>query len=243
MRRCLAYIITLCILTGCSFSTDNKELELGIFSINLPKTWRYKPVRTIDSFGGEIVGQKLQLNILFSKQGFSDSLTQTEEQYIKRGLWSRECYFCKPGVTYISSEDATQAIADEMKKRGIKDPSLVKIEPLPNYKTKKVIRKPTKLEKSQHPNAEYIADLTYFNKSTSVPIEIPEDIKRQNFHFDTTGKYIIKTMWPKVIGKGTTGVYIKSRTSALNMAIAGKNLSAHNQELALRAFKTIRIAE
>jgi hypothetical protein len=70
-----------------------------------------------------------------------------------------------------------------MKKRGIKDPSLIKIEPLPEYKTKRVIRRPTKPEKSQHPTADYIADLTYHNKSISVPIEIPEEIKNQNFHF------------------------------------------------------------
>jgi hypothetical protein len=182
MRRYLAYIM-LCFLTSCSFFADYKQLDLGVFSITVPKEWGYKPVRWIDSFGGKIIGQKIQLNILFSNQGFSDSLTQTEEQYIKRGSWSRECYFCIPDVTYISSEDATQAIADEMKKRGIKDPSLIKIEPLPEYKTKRVIRRPTKPEKSQYPTADYIADLTYHNKSISVPIEIPEEIKNQNFHF------------------------------------------------------------
>jgi hypothetical protein len=40
MRKCLAYI-TLCFLTACSFFADYKQLDLGVFSITVPKEWGY----------------------------------------------------------------------------------------------------------------------------------------------------------------------------------------------------------
>jgi hypothetical protein len=61
----------------------------------------------------------------------------------------------------------------------------------------------------------------------------------ENIHLDSTSNFITKTIWPKVTGKGTTGVYIQSRKSFLNFQMSGTNLSANDQESALKAFKTI----
>jgi hypothetical protein len=58
---------------------------------------------------------------------------------------------------------------------------------------------------------------------------------------DSTDDFVTKTVWPKIVGKGLTGIYIHSRKSSLNFQMNGKNLSEKNQELALKAFKTISL--
>ncbi len=66
-----------------------------------------------------------------------------------------------------------------------------------------------------------------------------EDAKIHNIKIDTNGNYITKTIWPKVLGRGMTGIFIRSRSSNFNFQMNGYNLSAHNEKLALIAFKTI----
>jgi hypothetical protein len=61
----------------------------------------------------------------------------------------------------------------------------------------------------------------------------------ENIHIDSTSNFVTKIIWPKIVGKGTTGVYIHSRKSNLNFQMNGRDLSAQNQESALIAFKTI----
>lgn len=58
---------------------------------------------------------------------------------------------------------------------------------------------------------------------------------------DTTATYITKTVWPKQIGKGTTGIFIKARQTRLTFNLVGQNLNKFDQEEALKAFKTIKI--
>ncbi len=69
--------------------------------------------------------------------------------------------------------------------------------------------------------------------------DISEIKKVYHLKIKKTEKYIIKTIWPKVTGTGMTAIYFKSRSSALNFNIIGDSLSRNDQELALRAFKTI----
>jgi hypothetical protein len=68
-------------------------------------------------------------------------------------------------------------------------------------------------------------------------------IKIYHIKIDTTAKYIIKTIWPIVPGKGYTGIYYKSRSSSLTFNLGGVNLPAKEQKLALQAFKTIKIKD
>jgi hypothetical protein len=67
--------------------------------------------------------------------------------------------------------------------------------------------------------------------------------EEENSHTDTSDKFIIKTLWPKITGKGMTGIYIQSRKSTFNFQMNGKNLSKKDQELALQVFKTIKFKD
>jgi hypothetical protein len=66
-----------------------------------------------------------------------------------------------------------------------------------------------------------------------------EDAKIQNIKIDTNGNYITKTIWPKVNGRGLTGIFIRSSSSTFDFQMNGKDLSAKDEKLALIAFKTI----
>jgi hypothetical protein len=109
----------------------------------------------------------------------------------------------------------------------------------PDSNTKSKIYKPTSFQIKKYPQADYIAELIYKGEKKIVLIQLPVEIRRQHIKLDTTSKYYIKTIWPKVAGKGMTGVYIHSRSSSFNFQMAGENLSAQDQECALKAFKTI----
>jgi hypothetical protein len=126
-----------------------------------------------------------------------------------------------------------------MKEKGITDSTLVHVEADPSYETKKFVHTPTSEQKRKFPNADYIADLTYRDSTIYIPIAIPIEIKCENIRIDTTEKYIIKTIWPKVATKGITGVYIKYRKSNLNFNLVGGGLSKQEQNMALQMFKTI----
>jgi len=80
------------------------------------------------------------------------------------------------------------------------------------------------------------SDMGYANHLISAD---DANFKNYNIKIDTTDKYIVKTIWPKATGNGTTGIYINSRTSTFNFQMNGHNLSVQNENLALKAFKTI----
>ncbi|MFA6247571.1 MAG: hypothetical protein WC615_11560 [Mucilaginibacter sp.] len=65
----------------------------------------------------------------------------------------------------------------------------------------------------------------------------------QNVKVDSSGEYIIKTIRPKIAGKGITGIYIQSRKSSLNFQMNGRDLAELQQEQALTAFNTIKIKQ
>ena len=67
----------------------------------------------------------------------------------------------------------------------------------------------------------------------------PDEAKLHHFAIDTSEKFISKTVWPKTPGKGTTGIYIRSRVSSLSFNLDGSNLSQKEQDEALGAFKTL----
>jgi hypothetical protein len=130
-----------------------------------------------------------------------------------------------------------------MKRLGTTDSTLVKVEADPSYETKKNILLATPAEKIKFPKADYIAHLSYRDEKLDVPIEIPAAIKAHEIKIDSTGQYLIKTVWPKTPGKGLTAIYFKSKQSRLAFNMGGVNLSKTNQQLALDAFKTIKIKE
>jgi len=228
---------------GCVFMADEwKELDLGAFKISVPQNWKYEdPGEQEDSFIGQITGSHVVLSFDCSNMGYANHLIPTEQEYLKKNEWDRGGAFYKVGVTYTADFNVKNERAAQMKKLGTTDSTLVHVEADPSYQTKTNIHLPSTSQKSKYPKADYIADMTYKDSTIYISIEIPVGIKMHHIQVDTTENYIIKTVWPKVPGKGMTGIYIKSRSSSSNFQMNGSNLSAENQKLALIAFKTIKL--
>lgn len=89
------------------------------------------------------------------------------------------------------------------------------------------------------PKVELSFDCSERGYANSLISVADSDFKRHVIKIDTTNKYIIKTIRPKIAGKGMTGIYIHSRSSTFNFQMNGKYLSPQNEQLALKAFKTI----
>jgi hypothetical protein len=66
-----------------------------------------------------------------------------------------------------------------------------------------------------------------------------ENAQTHNFKIDTSGDLITKIIWPKITGKGLTGIFVHSRSSNLDFQMNGSDLSANDEKCALIAFKTI----
>lgn len=111
----------------------------------------------------------------------------------------------------------------------------------PFWGTETKVHAINRMQKNKYPKADYVADLTYQGKTIYFPITIPATIKAQNIQLDSNSTYVFKIIWPKVSGKGMTGIYIHSRKSAFNFQMNGHDLSLKDEKLALQAFKTIVI--
>jgi len=240
MNKKWLYIFVLPFIISCISATDGwKELDLGAFKISIPNDWDYKKMQGEDSFIGGITGPKVALYFDYSNMGYANHLTPTEDEYLKDEEWLMDCPLYKPGITYTANFNVKSEKAKQMKEKGITDSSLVKVEGDPCFNAKKLIHTPTSKQLIKYPNADYIAALIYKGDTTLVPIHIPATIKKQNIKVDSTDKYVVKIVWPKVTGNGMTGIYVHGRKSNFNFQMSGKNLSAEDQELALKSFKTI----
>lgn len=218
-----------------------KVLDLNAFKISVPANWKYIKQQGTDSFIGLLKAGKDTLSFDFSTNGYAGSLLPTEQDYLKKEQWKNRSYFYKVGVTYTADFNVKSERERQMKALGTTDSSKVHVEADPSYQTKTEVGLPTSAQKLKFPKADYIAKLTYKDSSIYVPIEIPAAIKMHNIKIDSTDKYVIKTIWPKIPGKGLTGIYFRGRSSHLSFNLAGYNLSQTNQTLALQAFKTIVI--
>ncbi|WP_183574719.1 hypothetical protein HDF18_00820 [Mucilaginibacter sp. X5P1] len=123
------------------------------------------------------------------------------------------------------------------------DFDLINSDKFPFNKVKRSFSIPTSEQRKKYPKADYIAKITYNDNVIFVPVILPGDVKNHNVQVDSTTNYIIKTIWPKVAGKGMTGIYIHDKHSDLNFQMNGENLSLKNEALALQAFKTIKIKQ
>ena len=238
-KNCIIFAI-LYLLVSCKSTPDGfKELDVNKFTISVPESWDFNdPGEQGDSFGGSITGPNLVLNFEGSEMGYSNNLLTTEQYYLEKGGWREACHFCKPDVTYTDSANVDALRKSEMQIKGIKNPSLVKVEPYPVEKIQRVY-KLSPSQKTEFPNADYMIEIASRGEVKTIPLGIPLLIKRHNFKIDSTDKYIIKTLWPIKPGKGMTGVYIKSRTTKFNFQMNGIDLPLADQQAALTAFKTI----
>lgn len=237
---CLILAISAIAIPSISTKVDDwKVLDLGVFRISIPKDWKYKEVEGEDSFIGYILGPGVDFSFDYSDHGYANSLIQTEAEYLKNEEWLRGCPLYKPGIIYTANFNVANEKARQMKEKGITDSSLVKVEGDPCFNAKKQINKPTPTQSIKYPTADYIGVLIYRGDTTNVPVVIPRKIKKQNFKIDTTEKYIVKTIWTKKASDGLTGIFVRSRKSSFNFKMSAYNLSAKDQELALKSFKTI----
>lgn len=241
MKRMIIFFVALILCLGCIPDPNLKELDLKAFKITIPKSWVYKKLQGEDSFVGEIVIRKSVLSFDFSNMGYANSLIPTEQDYLNGNEWLTPCLFCKTGITYTASFNVHAEKLRQMNEKGITDSTLVKVEADPEPDRK--IHKPNTAEKQKYPKADYVALLTYRDSTILFPIQIPYKIKLHNIRIDTTDKYIIKTIWPKSIGKGITGIYFHGRKNHLTFNLSGYGLSQLEQEQALTAFKSIKIIE
>lgn len=240
MGKKLLYSAILSLLLMSAKSTGGlKRLNLVHFSISVPKGWSYQLRKGTDSFVGVIVTRKSFLSFDYSIEGYANHLTPTAQEYLKSKDWLRDCPLYKADVTYTAPYNVKNERLKQMKEKGIKDPTKVKVEADPCIVAKITTHLPTPQQHSKYPDADYIADMAYNGQTTNVPIQLPSIIKSENIKVDTTPQYIIKTVWPKTPGKGITGIFIKSRKSRLNFNIENANLSPLEEEQALKAFKTI----
>ena len=240
MKKSIPFFLCLIAFVSCiSYEGNLKELDLKAFKISIPKNWRYNKLQGEDSFIGEIATGKAKLYFDCSNHGYANNLIPTEVSYIKSEEWmDARCYFCKVDVTYTGKWDVEKVKAQQMKEKGITDSSLVKVEAF--IEPKKKVYKPNSTQKSKYPNADYIAELTYKDSTIVVPIKLPKEISAHHILVDSTEKYIIKTIYPKIVSKGITGIYIKGKNSNFTFNMVGNYLSAEDQKAALNAFKTIK---
>ncbi|MEP6611588.1 MAG: hypothetical protein ABJA76_06875 [Mucilaginibacter sp.] len=211
-------------------STDTKQLDLSAFKISVPKSWTFdNPGEQEDSFIGRILGPGVMLSFDCSSHGYANSLIESEKQYLNLIRYQLIIHpESRPDTGAESNNKLTDDIANGKTKQSQGIDTTVQIDKIDLSRM------------SQFPKADYIARLKISEKINYVPITIPALIKSHHILIDTNGDYITKTIWPKVPGKGMTGVYIHSRTSAFNFQMNANNLSLANQEQALSAFKTIK---
>jgi hypothetical protein len=93
---------------------------------------------------------------------------------------------------------------------------------------KATFRKLSKAEMLKFPDIDYIIDYNINvdgkNKIESALIKVPQEIKQVNIRFDTIGKYIVKTIWPKKQGVGETGIYYHGLHNDFTFCMSGRNL-------------------
>jgi len=240
----LYFLLVPPLIVGCMSMKDGfKQLDLNAFKITIPDSWKYVKQQGEDSFIGKITipSSKTYLHFDFSGNGYANSLIPTEQDYLEKKKWKKNGYFYKVGVTYTADFNVKNEKVAQMKELGTTDSTKVHVEADPSYETKTNVHLPTASQKIKYPKADYVADLTFRDSAINVPIEIPPEIKGHNFQVDSTDKYIVKTIWPKIPGKGMTGIYFKGHSSRLTFNMVGINLSKKDQDLALQAFKTIVI--
>jgi hypothetical protein len=196
----------------------------------VPKSWKFDdPGEQEDSFVGQIIGPDIMLSFDCSAHGYANSLIESEKQYLSLVQYELTVRpKTKPDTAAEGNNKLINDIAEGKTTQSQASDTSVQID------------KSDHTQIPQFPNADYVARVKIAGKIDYVPINVPALIKSHHISIDTSGDYITKTIWPKVPGKGMTGIYIHSRTSDFNFQMNAKNLSLENQEQALAAFKTIK---
>jgi len=241
MKR-FKYIVLLIILISCSNKNSNWEkLNLHGFDIQIPNNWTYKQGKGIDSFIGEFKKGKSKLEFDYCDFGCANELIPTLDEYLQDYdyEWIPPCPFCEEGPTYTSSKNVEGVKKNMMKKLETNDPNSVDVRPYPEYS--QTYRKSSKNDKLKYSDSDYICTLKYQGDSIVIPIKIPERILNHNIKIARTDKFIIKTITPKNVGNGMTGIYYKSINGKCNFNLYGYDLNKEDNDIALEIFKRIEM--
>jgi len=223
--------------------TPFKSLDLGPFSVSIPKEWKYKKLRGIDSYVGRFeCGNGTHLDFDYSTNGYASSLIASEEEFIDYYLQygQDDTAFCEPGIVYTNKEHIEQTIQRLEKERPAGDTTPIVVREWPNP-TKKLI-KPTDSLQKLYPEADYIAILTYQNRSVRIPLLVPQQTKDHHIKVASQQPVYKKIIIPKD-RKGMTGLCIVDSTKGFNFSLYGMNLSNQDQQDALKVFASIRFKD
>jgi len=227
-----AIILLLIFFVGCTAlnSDEKKVIYTWGFDIEVPASWKYKKLRGNDSFVGRIKSSGVDLYFDWSEMGYANPLVPTMTEYINEEWeWMPTPPYLKEGIFYTTG-DVIGERDNIMKKRGVTDTSLVKVE------RHQIPKRETLIE-----NGKYKVILTYKDTSQIVHVAIPENVSKHDFQVDTLGEYYRKIIRPKNGVEGMTGVYFQDLNSDFNFNLVGENLSIENQQKAIEAFKSIKI--
>ena len=205
-------------------------VENSHFKIEIPYNWEIKYGHGTDSFVGGIYGPRISLAFDSSDLGFSNSLIPSLYEYVYQGYWERGIPYGEKGVIYTSKSNISDVKAEEMKKRGIIDSTLVRVEEL---------QRPVQTILKENRN--YSALLTYKDTSIIVPIEIPFEIRIHDVKVDTINNCYRKIVRPKLGRFGMTGIYLRDLESGYTLNFYDYYISTENQERLMEVFETIEI--
>lgn len=233
--KALQCIIIIAFILGCSSFSRNqdqvKKLYAGSFEMKIPKNWNFVKEQGIDSYVGFIKTPSSSLYFDHSSMGYANNLLPSVEEYLERELRLIPNYIfpAKPGVYYVKNRDLPEVKKEIMQEKGITDSSLVIVEEMESPKE-------VHLEIN---NNKYFAILSYRDTTIRHQILIDEEVDSHYFELDTISNFYRKIIYPKVPGKGMTGVYMKDLSSITDFQMNGKDLSPEDQSKAIKAYKSI----
>jgi hypothetical protein len=219
-------IFILVLLAGCGLVEKNssskwKTIEVGDYLFDFPEDFTLTPEQGIDSYVGKITGDSIAF--FFDYGFYSNKLGETLEEYLSDGFWRLELSqrFMKDGITYDII-------------------TLPKVDVLD-------IRPANTQDSTLGGGCDYVAKCKHDDTVFEYPVYVPGEIKGTNYKIDTVDHLYRKIVWSKDPQKEITGIYIQeldttnsemSMLKALSMTTG--NLTAKQQELSLRIFKTVR---
>lgn len=219
-------LISLLLVYGCvgvekKSSPDWKTIEVGDYLLDFPEDFTLEPEQGEDSYVGKITGDSIEF--FFDFGYYSSTLGETLEEYLKDGSWQMHLSFrfMKPDITYGPNNFPKVDILE--------------------------IRPATLQDSTVGGGCDYIAKCKHEQTEFEYPVYIPREIKEINYEIDTVDNLYRKIVWSKDPQKEITGIYVREldqpdtvMNSHKALSMATSNLTAKQQEISLKIFKTVR---
>lgn len=222
----LRILFAMIILSACGHVEKKspgqwKTIEVGDYLLDFPADFELIPEKGIDSYVGRIKGDSMWFGFDFGY--YSNDFEKTPQEYLDDGVWRVDVpnRFMRAGITYDHTNRPKVGILD--------------------------IRPATRKDSTIGKGCDYIAKCKHDQTVFNYPVYFPDEIKETNYHIDTVDNHYRKMVWSKDPQKWITGIYIRalngfneSLNSHLALSLSTSKLTASQQELALKIFKTVR---